>query len=104
MMNEFVQSNNVLDCITFVFSFLVWPPALCTVFVLSFKSIKSKEFIAMLPLIASQLNSAFIWSCTACFEVGKFNYKINKHSLLNGDVTSFRDAGIKYFLVNTINL
>jgi len=58
----------------------------------------------MLQLIISQLNSSFIWSCTACAEVGKFNYKINGTHFLDGDVTGFRDVAIKFFLVNAINL
>ena len=97
-------ANEYLNSMTFVFSFLVWPLALCTMIVVSYKSMKQNEFIAMLPLIASQLNSTFIWSCTACAEVGKFNFKINKTPFLDGDVTRYRDVAIKYFLVNAINL
>ena len=103
-MTVYEQTNNTLDCMTLVFAFLVWPSALFTMFVVGFKSFKQKEFVAMLPLIVSQLNSALIWSCTACAEVGNFNYKINRTPFLSGDVTDFRDTAIKFFLINAINL
>ena len=61
-----LNANGVLTSIKTVFSFLVWQPALVGLLLIGYRSLKRKEFIATLPLLAALLNMAFIWICTAC--------------------------------------
>ena len=68
----------------FVFSLLTWPAAIATLVVVGVRSAKRKQFIDALPLLATQLNTAFTQMSVAIYEVGVFNYAITETSLLNG--------------------
>ena len=69
---------NVYDCLTFIVSLLMWPVPLVTLIVLGHRCYQNKIFIDALPLLATQLISAFIWVCTAISRVGYFTYGINR--------------------------
>jgi hypothetical protein len=43
--------ENVAYCIQFVFSMLVWPPALATCVILTHRSIKKGQLVEALPLL-----------------------------------------------------
>ena len=77
-MSELIVANNVLNCIEFAVSLLVFPVPLTTLTVLGIRCYKEGRFLAALPLLATQFNSALIWGCLAIFEVDVFNYRINQ--------------------------
>ena len=55
-------------------------------------------------MLATQLNSAFIWGCSAAGRVGEFNYSIGGYSILKGEFDSLRNILILSFLKNLIYL
>ena len=62
-----LNAKGVLTSMRTVFSFLVWQPALVGLLMIGHRSVKRKEFIDTLPLLAALLNMAFIWICSACY-------------------------------------
>jgi hypothetical protein len=55
---------------------LVWPPALATLIIFSYRSYTTKQLAQALPLLLCQLNMAFIWSSLAAHQIGYFNLQI----------------------------
>ena len=83
-MGQVEQAKLAENSIAFVFSLLTWPAAIATLVVIGVRSAKRKQFIDALPLLATQLNTAFTQMSVAIYEVGVFNYGITETSLLKG--------------------
>lgn len=88
----------------FVVSWLVWPPALASVFALTYKSYKQKQFVTSLPLLASQVNTAFIWMCLSCASVGEFYHAISGQEILKGKFFGLRNDVIRILLGSAVQL
>ena len=88
----------------FTMSLLVWPSSLASLFVLSWKAYKEKQLVQSLPLLLSQLNTAFIWMCLASYQIGAFTKGINGKALMNGDSSVFRNYALTEFLQTAIFL
>jgi hypothetical protein len=57
------RALNVLECISFAISWIVWPISLTTLVFLGFRCYKEKKLIEALPLLMTQFNSALVWGC-----------------------------------------
>jgi hypothetical protein len=68
---------------------------------IGYHSYRRKEWLDSLPLFAAELNTALIWSFLSCYEVGNFNYMINKTPMVNGDPVGFKNLAIKSMLENS---
>ena len=99
-----VQAFNVLNSEEFTVSLLVWPVPLVTLVALGIRCYREKRLRESLPLLATQLNSAIIWGCSAAYQVGYFNYNINGTQILKGYSLSLRNFTIVDFLNNLIYL
>ena len=73
---------NIASCMSFAISMLVWPSSFVSLFALGWRAYREKQLIQSLPLLLSQLNTAFIWMCYACDIVGWFYYEITGEHLL----------------------
>jgi len=98
------EADNVYLCISLSLSLLVVPIALVTFVVMSFRSYNQKRLIEMTPLLLSQLNTAFIWTCNALYRAGALILFINGHSFLRGYLHSFRNESIECLLAMAIRL
>jgi hypothetical protein len=85
-------------------SWLVWPVTFTTLIALGWKCYQERRLLQALPLLATQLNSAFIWACLAAYQVGVFNFDINDTDLQNDGTLSLRYFVINAFLLNLISL
>ena len=103
-MSESVQAKNVQYSEQLAVSLLVFPVPLITLFALGIRCYRDKRLRESIPLLATQLNSAIIWGCSAAVSVGYFNYEINGTLILKGDPFSLRNVMIIEFLANLINL
>jgi hypothetical protein len=72
-MEAFWLAENVMICMSFIVSFLVWPPALVSLLVLGYRSYKQELLLETLPLLVSQFNTFVMWGAQACYSVGVFN-------------------------------
>ena len=63
----------------FVFSLIVLPIAFFSLIVLGFRSFRQKSLVDALPLLASQANTLFIYSCLCCSLVGHYWLEISFH-------------------------
>jgi hypothetical protein len=88
----------------FAVSMLVVPVSLTTLIALGWRCYRERRLLQALPLLATQLNSAFIWASAAAYQVGYFNILINGTQIQRGDVFSLRDIMIDSFLLNLIYL
>ena len=75
---------------------------LVTLVALGIRCYREERLRESLPLLATQLNSAIIWGCSAAYQVGYFNYKINSTQILKGDRSSLRNWKIRAFLLDLI--
>jgi len=55
-------------------------------------------------LLATQLNSALIWGCYAAFQVGVFNYEINRTQIMKGKSYSLHFKMVNAFLYSLVYL
>ena len=94
----------VLDCIEFAASILVWPSSFASFFALTWRAYEEKQLIQSLPLLLSQLNTAFIWIFFACEQVGVFYLSITGEHLIKGDIHGFRDETLTVLLDTAIVL
>ena len=88
----------------FVVSWLVWPPTLVSLFTLGLRSFSKRNVIESASLLATLVNTAFIWICLACYEAGKFCVQINGNQILKGDVLGLRHTAIIILLSSAIYL
>ena len=77
---------------------------LVTLVALGIRCYREERLRESLPLLATQLNSAIIWGCSAAYQVGSFNYSINGAHILKGDFYSLRNFLIPNFLYLLIYL
>jgi len=98
------QAYMVWVITSFVISWLVWPSAIASSIALTIKSYKTKQLFRSLPLLATQFNSAFIWSCLACDSVGKFYHEITGKRMLSGYFYGFRNDVVTTLLLSAIYL
>ena len=73
------KATYVLDCVQLVIALLVCPPALATLVVITYRSIKKQQFIEALPLILCQMNTVFIWSCATAYQIENFYFYTTGH-------------------------
>ena len=92
------------SCLTTAMSWLVWPVSLTTLMVNGWRCYKERRLLQVLPLLATQLNSALNWSCVSAYSIGTFAYYINGTVLLKGDHYSLRNSEIPVLLTNLIYL
>jgi hypothetical protein len=97
-----IAALNMNEAIRFFVSWLVWPVALSTLVVLGYRCIREKRFLDALPLLATQLNSAFIFACIAAHQVGYYNHKINGSQFIKGDYYDLHNYSITAFLDHAI--
>jgi hypothetical protein len=83
---------------------LVVPVSLTTLIALGWRCYRERRLLQALPLLATQLNSAFIWACLAAYQVGYFNFPINGTRIQNDGLTSLRRILIGSFLSKLIFL
>ncbi len=83
---------------------LVVPVSLTTLIALWWRCYRERRLLQALPLLATQLNSAFIWACLAALHVGHFNVNINGTQIQNDGYNSLRNFMIDSFLFNLIYL
>ncbi len=88
----------------FAVSMLMVPVSLTTLIALGWRCYRERRLLQALPLLATQLNSAFIWACLAADQVGHFNHSINGTQIQNDDKLSLRNIMIGTFLFNLIYL
>ena len=72
--------------------------------ILGVRSYREKRFLETLPLLTGQFVSAFIWGCSAAYQVGSFSYGINSIQITKGDRSSLRNIMIENFLYQLIYL
>jgi uncharacterized membrane protein YozB (DUF420 family) len=82
----------------FAVPWLVWPVPLTTLVVLGYRCYRDKRLLEALPLLATQFNSALMWSFLAVYSVGVFNFIIDGNTILKGDIFSLRNCMITAFL------
>lgn len=100
-----IKIVEVLDCVKFVVSLLVWPSALVTLLFIAILSFKKTQFLESLPLLFGLLNTAFIWGCMSAAEIGYFDSVINNNmQILDGKRYGLRDLTIRVFLLNVVYL
>ena len=93
-----IHAQTVVFCMEFVMPWLVCPNSLATVLVLGWRSLWSNRFLDTLPLLLTQLSSAFMWGCLLVYNTAQWNYKINHGILIKGDLGGFRDQFITSLL------
>ena len=99
------KAFDVCECLQFAVALVVWPVSLTTLCVIGYRCFREKRFIDALPLLATQFNSALIWTSQAAYFVGFFNHKINNEAtILKGDFHSLRNYAIRSTLVSLIYL
>ena len=96
-----VGNSNLMQ---FAVSWLVWPVALASLVTLSYRCYKERKFLDALPLLATQLNSTFIWSCLAAYQVGYYNHFTNGTYLLRASYDSLNSRLIRTYLNTFIYL
>ena len=72
------------------------PICVCSVANLLHSAYRNKNFIEMLPLLFSQLNSLLIWICLFCSEIGYYYSSTSRVLQVKGDL--FRNISIRYFI------
>ena len=65
----------------------MWPTALATFFVLSYRSIRNKQFFQSLPLLVTQLNSAYMWLSMLILMFGGYYTQLSGNQILKGLVS-----------------
>ncbi len=88
----------------FAVPLLVVPVSLTTLVSLGWRCYRERRLLQALPLLATQLNSAFIWACFAANQVGYFNIRINGTQIQNDGYYSLRNSMIDWFLNDLIYL
>ncbi len=83
---------------------LVVPVSLTTLIALGWRCYRELRLLQALPLLATQLNSAFIWVCLAAKQVGYFNLSINGTQIQKDGYYSLHNVIIDYFLLRLIYL
>ncbi len=88
----------------FAVPLLVVPVSLTTLIALGWRCYRERRLLQALPLLATQLNSVFIWTCLTAYQVGYFNHHINGTQIQNDGYYSLRNIMIDTFLYNLIFL
>lgn len=101
---EFNKANDTNTCICFAVSLLVWPQAIITFSVHTYRSLKGGYFFQALPLLVSQLSNPYIWTSITVLYAGRFNYRIDEVQLIKGPFFGFRHDLITTFLSSTLYL
>ena len=101
---SYAYTHNVMNCIRLVTSLLVFPPALASLFALTYRSIRQGRFFATLPLLFTQLNTVFIWVVLGCFVVGYERYSINGKEFIQASIFGFKYNALTTFMPQVIVL
>ncbi len=102
---QYPQALIVLNSMEFAVPLQVVPVSLTTLVALGWRCYREGRLLQALPLLATQLNSAFIWACLAANQIGYLNHSINGTRIIQKDsYSSLRNILINGFLLRLIYL